>query len=111
MIQETLSLLEHQLQKVGRGGEAGRSTPALPPVKGNAGKLQQVFLNLFLNARDAMDAGGTLAVRAWTRRRLRARSRWPTPGTGIAPEHLAAHLRSVLHHQGGAQRAPAWACR
>ncbi len=27
----------------------------LPRIKGSTGKLQQVFLNLFLNARDAME--------------------------------------------------------
>ena len=31
-------------------------------VKGNSGKLQQVFLNLVLNARDAMEGGGDLEV-------------------------------------------------
>ena len=36
---------------------------ALPAIQGNAGKLQQVFLNLFLNARDAMDRGGVLRVK------------------------------------------------
>ena len=34
----------------------------LPSIYGNAGKLQQVFLNLFLNAKDAMTGGGTLTV-------------------------------------------------
>jgi len=37
---------------------------ALPKVAGDASQLQQVFLNLFTNAVDAMPGGGTLAVRA-----------------------------------------------
>src|SRR5262249_29273092 len=56
VIQETLSLLEHQLQKAGIQLKT-EFEPDLPGVQGNAGKLQQVFLNLFLNARDAMSAG------------------------------------------------------
>jgi signal transduction histidine kinase len=36
--------------------------PALPTVYGNSGKLQQVFINLFLNARDAMPSGGNLII-------------------------------------------------
>jgi len=35
---------------------------SLPPIFGNTGKLQQVFINLFLNARDAMPSGGKLDV-------------------------------------------------
>ncbi len=35
----------------------------IPAVRGSANKLQQVFLNLFLNARDAMPGGGMLEVR------------------------------------------------
>jgi hypothetical protein len=59
----------------------------LPSVKGNAGKLQQVFLNLFLNARDAMEAGGTLAVHAWSEAGF-VRIDVADNGQGIALEHL-----------------------
>jgi two-component system, NtrC family, sensor kinase len=62
VVEETLSLVAHplkaaQIQVVKELGES------LPPVHGSANKLQQVFLNLFLNARDAMPGGGMLEVR------------------------------------------------
>jgi two-component system NtrC family sensor kinase len=86
VIHETLSLVDHQLKKSTIEVKLDLP-PALPPVKGNAGKLQQVFLNLFLNARDAMDAGGTLTVRAWSANGF-ARIDVADSGQGIAPEHL-----------------------
>ncbi len=61
-IDETLGILEHQLKKAGIQVERDLE-PELEPMRGNAGKLQQVFLNLFLNARDAMEGGGTLRIR------------------------------------------------
>jgi len=62
VVEETLSLVAHplkasQIQVVKQLGEP------LPAVRGSANKLQQVFLNLFLNARDAMPSGGMLEVR------------------------------------------------
>jgi two-component system, NtrC family, sensor kinase len=62
VVEETLSLVAHplktsQIQIVKQLGET------LPRVRGSANKLQQVFLNLFLNARDAMPSGGMLEVR------------------------------------------------
>ena len=86
VIQETLNLVEHQLKKSGVEVQLD-APPTLPAVKGNAGKLQQVFLNLFLNARDAMDAGGRLTVRAWSEGGF-ARIDVSDNGQGIAPEHL-----------------------
>jgi len=64
VIRETLTLVEHQMAKAGIQVQA-ELAGALPPIRGNANQLQQVFLNLFLNARDAMEQGGTLRVRAW----------------------------------------------
>ena len=61
IITDTMALLEHQF-KTTRIRVLDELTPNLPPINGNAGRLQQVFLNLFLNARDAMPNGGTLRV-------------------------------------------------
>src|SRR6204780_1700956 len=61
VIRETLTLLEHQLSQAAIEGRLALDE-ILPPIRGNSGKLQQVFLNLFLNARDAMESGGRLSV-------------------------------------------------
>lgn len=62
VIQETLSLLEHQFRKARIHVELDLHADS-PMLFGNPGKLQQVFLNLFLNARDAMPDGGELRIR------------------------------------------------
>jgi two-component system, NtrC family, sensor kinase len=61
LIDDSLSLLNHQL-KSSHIQVDSKYNQSLPPVYGNAGKLQQVFVNLFMNARDAMPSGGELAV-------------------------------------------------
>lgn len=61
-LKETLSLVEPQLPK-DRIMVSLDLKPEAASVVGNAGKLQQVFLNLLLNARDAMPHGGQLTVR------------------------------------------------
>jgi PAS domain S-box-containing protein len=86
VVRETMSLLEHQIQKVGVEVKLDLAG-GLPPVHGNAGKLQQVFLNLFLNARDAMDGGGMLSVRTWAEE-SGARVDVSDTGHGISPEHI-----------------------
>jgi PAS domain S-box-containing protein len=87
IVGDVLSLLEHQLRtshiQVRR--ELSES-PVL--VKGQEYKLQQVFLNLFLNARDAMPKGGWLTV-ATRVRGGDAIVEVADTGVGIPPEHLA----------------------
>lgn len=61
VIRETLSLVEPML----RSSKISLNTQllsGLPPVYGNYGKLQQVFMNLIMNARDAMPRGGELTL-------------------------------------------------
>ncbi|HTU44328.1 MAG TPA: ATP-binding protein [Bryobacteraceae bacterium] len=87
VIRETATLIEHQFQKAGVATRLNLATD-LPLVRGNAGKLQQVFLNLFINARDAMPAGGSLAIRTWAENGF-AHAEVADTGQGIPPEHLA----------------------
>jgi signal transduction histidine kinase len=64
VIADTLSLLEHPL-KTARIRLRCDLLAESPVTIGNSGKLQQVFLNLFLNARDAMAEGGELQIRTY----------------------------------------------
>lgn len=87
LVRETYSLIEHQLQKSQITTVLDVSADLLP-VKGNGGKLQQVLLNLFLNARDAMPAGGSLRIRAWGEENM-AHVDVTDTGCGIEPQYLA----------------------
>ena len=61
VLRDALALLEHSLRTARIQVEADLD-PALPVVAGHAGQLQQVLLNLMLNARDAMPEGGRLLL-------------------------------------------------
>ncbi len=86
IIRETLLLLEHQFQPAGIMVES-HLEPDLPPITGNSDKLQQVFLNLFLNAKDAMPEGGRLRITTWAENSS-LRIEISDTGIGIPPEHL-----------------------
>ncbi len=85
VITDTLALLEHQL-KVAKIQIHSDLMPTIPPIQGNAGRLQQVFLNLFLNAKDAMPGGGKLSVATSNGDMVSVRV--SDTGSGIAPEHV-----------------------
>jgi signal transduction histidine kinase len=59
----------------------------LPLVRGTQGDLQQLFLNLATNARDAMPLGGVLRLQATTSERSLVVTVSDT-GTGMSPEQL-----------------------
>jgi two-component system, NtrC family, sensor kinase len=85
VITDTLALLEHQF-KVSKITVESELTPNISPIQGNPGRLQQVFLNLFLNAKDAMAGGGKLTVATTNGEMISVRV--SDTGSGIAPEHI-----------------------
>ena len=85
VIRDTLSLLEHQFKTAQIEVDLALAEK-LPPIHGNPGKLQQVFLNLLLNAKEAMPAGGSLRVSTLVNGHVAAQI--TDSGSGIAPEHL-----------------------
>jgi two-component system NtrC family sensor kinase len=85
VIRDTLALVEHQM-KTARITVAMELSSDLPRIHGNPGKLQQVFLNLLLNAKDAMPQGGELRVTTVANGHVEASI--SDSGGGIAPEHL-----------------------
>jgi two-component system NtrC family sensor kinase len=85
VVRETLTLLEHQF-KTGNIELVTEFEEELPEIQGNSGKLQQVFLNLLLNAKDAMPAGGRLQVATSAGDSVTVTI--TDSGSGIAPEHV-----------------------
>jgi two-component system NtrC family sensor kinase len=87
-LEEAVSLTQHKLQLqqvvVRQQLEGGAI------VRGDFGQLRQVFVNLILNACDAMPDGGTLSVSSKRVDEGRAvEIALVDTGTGIAPEHLS----------------------
>jgi PAS domain S-box-containing protein len=63
IIDRTLILIAHDLE-INEIGVVKDMEPALPEVQCDFKQIQQAFLNLMSNAREAMTKGGTLSVRA-----------------------------------------------
>ncbi len=63
--------------------------PAVPKVLGNPDQLKQVFMNIMVNAADAMPDGGTLTIRTYASAKLdKVYIEFSDTGKGIPPENL-----------------------
>jgi PAS domain S-box-containing protein len=88
VMDDTLQLLEPQLRR--SQIEIVRAYDPDPPnVYGNAVKLQQVFTNLILNARDAIPDGGRVTLFTASTDDETAVIEISDTGMGIAPENVA----------------------
>lgn len=88
VLDDTLQLLEPQLRL--SQIEIVRSYDKdAPQAYANAGKLQQVFTNLILNARDAIPDGGKIVVSTGTAEDGSLVAEISDTGIGIAPENVA----------------------
>jgi signal transduction histidine kinase len=87
VIDDTLKLVRNQLMLSGIQVEKEVS-PEVPSISGDRKSLQQVFLNLFINAIQAMPDGGHLIIRVRSDRDQWLHVDVKDTGQGIDPEHL-----------------------
>ncbi|HEX2240386.1 MAG TPA: ATP-binding protein, partial [Actinomycetota bacterium] len=89
-----LRLFEEILPVIEPEAERNRVTvhvdcpPNVPAINGDAGMLRQVFMNLAINACQAMPNGGTLRLVAAASSKGRVEVRVEDTGVGIPPENL-----------------------
>ena len=88
VLDDTLQLLEPQLRR-SQIEIVKRYDKDAPEAYGNAGKLQQVFTNLILNARDAIPDGGRITIATETADDGSLVAEISDTGIGIAPENVA----------------------
>ncbi len=91
IIEETLHLATNQI-KMAKVKIKGEIAPNLPSISGDRQQLTQVFLNMVLNALDAMTKGGTLTISIDnTIDRDFITVEFADTGTGI-PEHILNNI-------------------
>jgi two-component system NtrC family sensor kinase len=89
LIEDTLRLATNQI-KLAKVKVKGDLSPNLPPVYGDRQQLEQVFLNIVLNALDAMPEGGTLSIScSGTRDRELVAAEFTDTGVGIPEQKIS----------------------
>jgi signal transduction histidine kinase len=86
VLETSLSFLSEKFRR--RGIEVQRDFEEIPDIAGDADKLQQLFLNLILNAVDAMDGGGRLRILIGRADPRHVEARIADDGVGIPAEDL-----------------------
>ncbi len=85
-LEEILSLIDYKLRTMNIRLEL--DLQPVPPLRAQGERLQQVFINIILNAIDAMPGGGMLGIRLALEGGAAA-IRISDTGAGIRPEHLS----------------------
>jgi len=85
-LEEILSLIDYKLKNMNI--HLTLDVAPVPPLSAQGERLQQVFINIILNALDAMPLGGELGIRLGLENGA-AVVRISDTGTGIKPEHLS----------------------
>jgi signal transduction histidine kinase len=87
LVEKVVALMQQQIHEHGVQVHL-QLAPDLPSVVGSAQELQQVLLNLVLNAVEAMPSGGDLVITS-SLVANRVELSIEDSGVGIAPEHLS----------------------
>lgn len=87
-IESTLTIVDETL--VRRGITVVRRLEALPPFPCRPGELNQVFMNIVLNACGAMSSGGRLEITTRSDPREGLEIEFADDGPGVSPEHREA---------------------
>ena len=88
LVEETLSLTEYQMRLQGITIKRQLGSNLLA-VDADPGQLKQVFLNLILNAQDAMVQGGTLTLETKNHHNREVKIKVSDTGVGIAKESFS----------------------
>jgi two-component system NtrC family sensor kinase len=87
VIDRTIKLVKNQIMLAGIRVVMD-IPPEIPSIRGSSRNLEQIFLNLFINAVQAMTGGGTIEVRAQRHGTGHVRVDVRDTGKGIESDHL-----------------------